>query len=140
MPVLEIHSPALAMGVLLLAGYVGGRMARRFRLPAVAGYVLAGVLMGPSVFKIIPDATNTALSPLKDFGVGMVAMVIGSELVWKKMRHLGWSIFIISIGRAHLRLGASMPPRARPAPGFDSGRRRRVGWRSLSLTRTAPCT
>ncbi len=97
---LEIHSPALAMGVLLLAGYVGGRVARRFRLPAVAGYVLAGVLMGPSVFKIIPDATNAALSPLKDFGVGMVAMVIGSELVWKKMRHLGWSIFVISICEA----------------------------------------
>ncbi len=100
MLVLEIHSPALAMGVLLLAGYVGGRVARRFRLPAVAGYVLAGVLMGPSVFKIIPDTTNAALSPLKDFGVGMVAMVIGSELVWKKMRHLGWSIFVISICEA----------------------------------------
>ncbi len=88
------------MGVLLLAGYLGGRLARRFRLPAVAGYVLAGVLMGPSVFKIIPDTTNAALSPLKDFGVGMVAMVIGSELVWKKMRHLGWSIFVISICEA----------------------------------------
>jgi Kef-type K+ transport system membrane component KefB len=100
MPAFEIHSPALAMGVLLLAGYLGGRLARRFRLPAVAGYVLAGVLMGPSVFKIIPDTTNAALSPLKDFGVGMVAMVIGSELVWKKMRHLGWSIFVISICEA----------------------------------------
>lgn len=96
----EIHSPALALGVLLLGGYLGGRIARSLSLPAVAGYVLAGVLMGPSILKIMPDSLQTSLSPLKDFGVGMVAMLIGSELVWKKMRHLGMSIFVISICEA----------------------------------------
>lgn len=100
MPALEIHSPALGVAVLLLAGYLGGRIARCIRLPAVAGYVLAGVLLGPSVFQVIPDTLHQDLSPLKDFGVGMVAMVIGSELVWKKMRHLGLSILIISIFEA----------------------------------------
>lgn len=96
----EIGSQSLALGVLLIAGYLGGRLARRLRLPAVAGYVLAGVALGPSALGVIPDSVNSGLLPLKDFGVGMVAMVIGSELVWKKMRHLGRSIFIISVCEA----------------------------------------
>jgi len=95
--VFEIQSPALAMGVLLLAGYLGGRVTRMLRLPAVAGYVIAGVILGPSVLKAIPSSLNQSLTPLKDFGVGMVAMAIGSELVWKKLRRLGLSIFIISV-------------------------------------------
>ena len=97
---LEINSPVLAMGVLLLVGYAGGRLARLVRLPAVAGYVLAGVLLGPSVLRVVPASLQQSMMPLKDFGVGMVAMVIGAELVWRKMKRLGLSIFIISICEA----------------------------------------
>lgn len=98
--VFEIQSPALALGVLLLFGYLGGRLARLVRIPAVAGYVLAGVVLGPSVLQAIPDSVNQSLSPVKDLSLGMVAMVIGSELVWKKIKKLGLSIFIISICEA----------------------------------------
>ncbi len=96
----EIHSPVLAMGVLLLVGYVGGHLARLIRLPAVAGYVLAGVLLGPSMLRVVPASLQQSMTPLKDFGVGMVAMVIGAELVWRKMNRLGLSIFLISICEA----------------------------------------
>lgn len=67
---LEINSPVLAMSVLLLVGYAGGRLARLVRLPAVAGYVLAGVLLGPSVLRVVPASLQQSMMPLKDFGGG----------------------------------------------------------------------
>lgn len=97
-----IESQALALGVLLFAGYFGGLLAKKVKIPAVAGYVLAGVLLGPSVLRAIPDALNELLTPVKDLGLGMVAMLIGSELVWKKIKKLGLSIIIISIVEAVL--------------------------------------
>jgi Kef-type K+ transport system membrane component KefB len=92
-----IESQALALGFLLLFGYFGGQIVKRIRIPAVAGYVLAGVLLGPSFLNVIPDSMNQSLGPVKDLGLGMVALLIGAELVWKKIRKLGQSIIVITI-------------------------------------------
>ncbi len=79
----SIEDPALALGVLLFAGYIGGQLAKKIRIPAVAGYVLAGIMLGPSLLDAIPDSIHDALQPVKDLGLGMVALLIGAELVWK---------------------------------------------------------
>ncbi len=92
-----IENPALALGVLLFAGYVGGQLAKRIKIPAVAGYVLAGIILGPSILDTIPDSIHDSLQPVKDLGLGMVALLIGAELVWKKIRNLGKSIVVITL-------------------------------------------
>lgn len=94
-----IENPALALGVLLFAGYVGGQLAKRIRIPAVAGYVLAGIILGPSILDTIPDSIHDSLQPVKDLGLGMVALLIGAELVWKKIRNLGKSIVVITVAQ-----------------------------------------
>lgn len=91
-----VENPALALGILLFTGYLGGQLAKRIRIPAVAGYVLAGIVLGPSILNSIPDSIHTALQPIKDLGLGMVALLIGAELVWKKIKKLGKSIVIIT--------------------------------------------
>ncbi len=92
-----IENPALALGVLLFAGYVGGQLAKIIKIPAVAGYVLAGIILGPSILDTIPDSIHDSLQPVKDLGLGMVALLIGAELVWKKIRNLGKSIVVITV-------------------------------------------
>jgi len=92
-----IHSQSLALGILLLFGYFGGELAKKIRIPAVAGYVLAGILLGPSFINAIPDSLNQSLGPVKDLGLGMVALLIGAELAWKKIKKLGKSIVIIAV-------------------------------------------
>lgn len=74
-----IENPALALGVLLFFGFFGGELAKKIRIPAVAGYVLAGILLGPSVLDAIPDTIHETLQPVKDLGLGMVALLIGAE-------------------------------------------------------------
>lgn len=92
-----IENQALALGILLLLGYFGGELAKKIRIPAVAGYVLAGILLGPSLLNAIPDTLHDTLQPVKDLGLGMVSLLIGAELVWKKIKKLGKSITIIAV-------------------------------------------
>jgi len=92
----SIENPALALGVLIFAGFIGGQLAKRIRIPAVAGYVLAGIVLGPSLLDAIPDSIHYFLQPVKDLGLGMVALLIGAELVWKKIKTLGKSIVVIT--------------------------------------------
>lgn len=93
----SIENPALALGVLLFAGFLGGQLAKKIRIPAVAGYVMAGIILGPSILNTIPDSIHDALQPVKDLGLGMVALLIGAELVWKKIKKLGKSIVVITV-------------------------------------------
>lgn len=94
---LQLETQAMALGMLLLAGFLGGRLARLVGVPAVAGYVVAGVLLGPSFLNALPDAVSASLAPVRDLGLGMVALLIGAELVWKKIRRLGRSIVVIAV-------------------------------------------
>jgi len=95
--VYSVTEQALVVGILLIAGYFGGRFARWLKIPAVAGYVLVGVLLGPSGLGAISDTANASLGLIKHLGLGMVALMIGGELVYKKIKKLGKSIVVITV-------------------------------------------
>ena len=46
---MDAHGPALiaTIAIALSAAFVGGLIARHLRLPAIVGYLLAGVAIGP---------------------------------------------------------------------------------------------
>lgn len=56
-------------------------------------------VLGPSILDTIPDSIHDSLQPVKDLGLGMVALLIGAELVWKKIRNLGKSIVVITVAQ-----------------------------------------
>ena len=45
------------LSFLLLGGLCCGRLVKHIKLPNVTGYLLAGLLMGPCVLKLIPKET-----------------------------------------------------------------------------------
>ncbi|MGB2599874.1 MAG: hypothetical protein WBC99_05480 [Candidatus Omnitrophota bacterium] len=45
----------LMFGIILIAGYIAGRVANFFRLPKVTGYIAAGVLLEPSFLGLLPE-------------------------------------------------------------------------------------
>lgn len=63
-----VVSAALGLGVLL----------ERFRQPALLGYILAGVLLGPSIFGFVSGRESISL--LAELGVLMLLFVVGMEL------------------------------------------------------------
>ncbi|MCJ7688287.1 MAG: cation:proton antiporter, partial [Clostridiaceae bacterium] len=71
-------------------------MVNKFKIPSVAGYIIAGLILGVSGFNIVnPDMINK-LSFVSDFALAIIAFKIGSELEVSVIKKLGKSIFIIA--------------------------------------------
>jgi Kef-type K+ transport system membrane component KefB len=90
----------LGLAVLLGTARVLGEVLRRLHQPAVVGELLAGVLLGPTVFgHIWPDAfaslfpregpSATALSALALVGATLFLLVAGLEVDLSRLRRLG---------------------------------------------------
>ena len=43
----------LYLGIILITGLLAGKLINKVKLPAVTGYLLVGLLLGPSVFNLI---------------------------------------------------------------------------------------
>ncbi len=91
-----IGLPALTIvGAAALLGLYFGLGARRARLPSLIGYMLLGVLLGPSVLNLLSDVVVDRLGFVTEIALGLVAFSIGSELNVGSLRRLGWGIVSI---------------------------------------------
>ncbi|MFT6579834.1 MAG: cation:proton antiporter [Alphaproteobacteria bacterium] len=70
-----------------------GTIMRRFGQPAIAGYILAGILLGPSGLGLIQDRTQVAA--LAELGVLMLLYFVGMELSLRNFRR-GWRIAVFT--------------------------------------------
>lgn len=86
----------LGTGLVLFIGYLGGQLAKKIKMPAVAGYCIAGFLAGPSFIHMISDSLSISLDPLKTLGLGLIALIIGGELQYSKIKKIGRSIVVIT--------------------------------------------
>lgn len=90
----------LVVGLALLLGRVGGRLGGKIRAPMVVGYLLVGVLLGRSVLNVIDESSAEALGLITDFGLGIVAFMIGSELSRRMIRRLGAKLIVIMVSES----------------------------------------
>lgn len=88
---------ALAIGIIVLAGLLSGKVIQRVRAPMVIGFLITGVLLGPSVFNVISVEMSEELELLKAAALGIIAYTIGSELDFKKIINILRSIFVITV-------------------------------------------
>lgn len=79
----------LKLGIVLLVGLLGGKIARFFKLPNVSGYLVFGLLLGPSFVKLISASDIEAFTVISELALGIIAFSIGSEFVVKEMKKLG---------------------------------------------------
>jgi Kef-type K+ transport system membrane component KefB len=83
------------VGAAILLGFAAGRLIGLFSVPAVAGYVMLGVLLGESVFGVVTHAALDRLHVVSDLALGAIAFTIGIELEWRTLRQIGRSVFPI---------------------------------------------
>lgn len=77
--------PLIAVFVVAIgAALVLGAVARRLRQPAMVGYIIAGVLLGPSVLGIIADGTQVTL--LAQFGIAFLMFALGTQFPLAQLR------------------------------------------------------
>jgi glutathione-regulated potassium-efflux system protein KefB len=74
----DSHHFLRAAVVFLLATVIAVPLTKRFRLGAVLGYLLAGIVIGPEALRLIGDYNGVA--SISEFGVVLMLFVIGLEL------------------------------------------------------------
>ncbi len=51
---MEVGLLLAKIGIVLLIGFIGSLLARKIKLPNVSGYLVLGLLLGPSLGLLIP--------------------------------------------------------------------------------------
>jgi len=89
--------PLYYLSLILLAGLFLARIVNVFKLPNVTGYILAGMLIGPSFLGIIPREAVSSFNIISEAALGFIAYSIGGELSIKHLRRMGSSILVITL-------------------------------------------
>ena len=76
----------IVLGILLLAGFGGGKIAQAARLPSVCGYLLAGLLLGSSVLGVVTFSDIERLEFINSISLSLIALTVGSKLVLEDLK------------------------------------------------------
>ncbi len=87
----------LALGIILGGGFAGSLVSRKVGLPSITGYIIVGVLLGPSVGGVISAGTIADLDIITSITLGVVAYLIGGSLRLESLRGLGKSVAWITV-------------------------------------------
>ena len=86
----------LDLSIMIFAGMFCGRMAKHIRLPNVTGYLVAGLLIGPSVFGLLSEDFLSSISIISDVALGFIAFSIGNEFKISYFKRVGTAPIIIA--------------------------------------------
>jgi Kef-type K+ transport system membrane component KefB len=88
------------VGAVMLLGLLGGKLARKIGLPKVTGYIVTGMLIGPSVFGLISFETARSLSLINDIALGLILFAIGGAFEIHHIRTIGRKVLWLTIGQS----------------------------------------
>lgn len=89
LPTLPSEIDAFArVAVLLMTAIAFAQLGERFlRLPRITGYVVAGIVMGPSALNLTPISITGDLRPLMLIGLGLLLFELGSRVDLRWLKH-----------------------------------------------------
>lgn len=100
------HFELTGLAIVALAALVCGIGMERLGQPAIVGYILAGILLGPSGAGIVSD--RDAVGPLAELGVLLLLYVVGMELSLRSFRRLWRIALLATLAQIALSVGAML--------------------------------
>lgn len=85
------------LGLVVSAGFLLGELASVVRLPKVMGYIIAGLLLNPSLTPVIPGDFIHHTDIPTSIALSFITFSVGGALSFKKLQRLGRSIIFITI-------------------------------------------
>ncbi|EMI44771.1 sodium/hydrogen exchanger [Rhodopirellula sp. SWK7] len=89
---------ATTVGLLLASSLLAGLASEMLRLPKVTAYLIAGLLLGPSVFDVIPHEHHQFLEPLTKLAMALVLFYLGTLFPFDQMRRIRKKAIPLSVG------------------------------------------
>jgi len=80
------HAATYALGIIMLTGFVTGNIVKKIKLPAVTGYILVGLLVGPFALKLISHKNVQDLQLLNGLALSLIALTAGGEIKFSGLK------------------------------------------------------
>ena len=90
----------LLIGTMIIMSFYFGRIVKKVKLPSLIGFMLLGVILGPSLLNVLGHEQQTQLSFITEIALGFVALSIGLELKFTSLKELGKGIAGIIIAES----------------------------------------
>ena len=87
----------LKISIILVVGFIFGKGAKFLKLPSVSGYLIAGLLLGPSLFNFVSSEEAESFEIISEITLSFIAFGIGSEFMLKDIVKMGKKIAIITL-------------------------------------------
>lgn len=84
----------LLIGIIILTGFLGKKLANLVKLPGVTGYLIVGVFLGQSLLNIVNPEFLDRTGFITDITLGIVGFIIGQQLLLSKFKRIGKGILI----------------------------------------------
>lgn len=85
--------------ITLFIAFLAGKAVSKLKLPAILGWLIAGMILGPNAIRLLPqDVLDTAW--YKTIIMWMqcaFGLMLGTELVWKKIRNYGKALMVTTL-------------------------------------------
>ncbi len=88
------------IAVLLFSGMIFGRIFSKIKFPEVTGFLIGGIIIGPSVLGLISSEGVKSLNVISDVALSFIAFSIGSEMKISVLKNLGNKIVLITLFEA----------------------------------------
>ena len=90
------------IALLLTLGIIGGKLANLVKLPKVTGYIIIGIIAGPSALHLLSSEVLYSFKPFKILALGFIGFNIGMELNFSNLKSSGRHVLFITFSQAIL--------------------------------------
>lgn len=90
----------LSVGMVILLGLLGGKLSHKIKIPRVTGYMLTGLIFGPSILGVITAETLDHISLINDIALGLILFAIGGEIEWGHLKAMGRKVIYIALAES----------------------------------------
>lgn len=87
----------ISVGLMLFVGFALTRVTKLVKLPNVTAYILAGILLGPYCFKMIPESVISGMDFIADIALAFIAFSTGEFFKIDVLKKSGSKTVIITI-------------------------------------------
>lgn len=96
---MEIYE-LLSVGIIILLGLLGGRFSHKLKVPKVTGYMITGLILGPSVLGLISTETLADIHMINDIALGLILFAIGGEVELHHLKSMGRKVIFVALAES----------------------------------------
>lgn len=96
---MEMLTDVLRLLAAIMIAFAAGKLVTRLKLPSILGWLIAGMIIGPHAVGLLSESVLDApwFGVLESVFECLFGLMIGTELIWKRMKKAGPQILVTTI-------------------------------------------